>query len=80
MQPLRAKVHHGRLVMDEPTSLPEGEVVFLVPAEAEVSADDGFEDEERAALLGALDRGITAVRSGEHDDADAFARELLARG
>ena len=31
MQPLKARVHNGRLVLDEPTDLPEGEVVELVP-------------------------------------------------
>jgi hypothetical protein len=31
MQTLRAHVHNGRLVLDEPTDLPEGEVVELVP-------------------------------------------------
>jgi hypothetical protein len=31
MQPLRAHVQNGRLLLDEPTSLPEGEVVELVP-------------------------------------------------
>jgi hypothetical protein len=31
MQPLKAHVRNGRLVLDEPTDLPEGEVVELVP-------------------------------------------------
>ncbi len=31
MQPLKAHVHNGRLLLDEPTDLPEGEVVELVP-------------------------------------------------
>ena len=29
MQPLKAHVHNGRLVLDEPTDLPEGDVVYL---------------------------------------------------
>lgn len=81
MQPLRAlraKVHNGRLVLDEPTDLPEGEIVYLHPLEAEVGRDDGFDDEERAALVKALDDGIVAARKGEHVDADEFVRELLA--
>jgi hypothetical protein len=28
MQPLKAHVHNGRLVLDEPTDLPEGEIVL----------------------------------------------------
>lgn len=37
MNALKAKVVGGRLVVDEPTELPEGTEVYLVPAEA--SAD-----------------------------------------
>ena len=78
MQPLKAHVQNGRLVLDEPTDLPDGEVVYLHPVEAEVGADDGFDDEERAALLAALDEGIAAAKRGEHDDAEKFTAELLA--
>lgn len=78
MQPLKAHVKEGRLVLDEPTSLPEGEVVYLRPVEAEVGTDDGFDDDTRAALLTALDEGIAAAKRGEHDDADDFICELLA--
>jgi len=48
MQPLKARVHNGRLVLDEPTELPEGEIVELVPRDA--ALDDEFDDEERAQL------------------------------
>jgi len=37
MQPLKAHVKNGPLVMDEPTDLPEGEVVGLV------LVDDGMD-------------------------------------
>jgi len=40
---LKAKVRGGRLVLDEPTDLPEGSEVDLVP----VDAGDDLEDEER---------------------------------
>jgi len=76
MQPLRAHVRNGRLVLDEPTDLPEGEVVYLQPAD---DADDGLDVEERRALHHALDEGIAAARAGEHVDAEDFMRELLAR-
>jgi hypothetical protein len=29
MQPVKAHVHKGRLVLDEPTDLPDGDVVYL---------------------------------------------------
>lgn len=73
MQSLKAHVHNGRLVLDEPTDLPEGEVVELVPVE------DDFDDEERAELHRALDEGIAAGRAGEHVDGEAFVRQLLSR-
>jgi hypothetical protein len=80
MHPLKARVKNGRLVLDDAvTDLPEGEVVYLHPLEAEVGEGVGFSEEERAALLGALDEGIAAVRKGEHSDADELVRELLAR-
>ena len=31
MQPLKAHVKNGRLVLDEPTDLPEGKEIELVP-------------------------------------------------
>lgn len=79
MPPLRAKVHNGRLVLDEPTDLPEGEVVYLHPVEAEVGRDDDFDDADRAALMKALDDGIAAARNGDHVDADELVEELLAQ-
>ena len=78
MQQLKAHVHGGRLVMDEPTELPEGEVVYLQPAEATVGLDeDGFTQEERQALGQALDEGIAAARAGDHVDAAEFILGLL---
>ena len=50
MSPLRARVENGRLVLDEPTTLPDGTVVELV-----VDDDgDDLTDEERRALHEAL--------------------------
>ena len=77
MQPLKAHVHKGRLVLDEPTELPEGEVVYLQPADASVTVDDGFTHEERQALYHALDNGIAAARAGDHVDAEEFVQGLL---
>jgi hypothetical protein len=80
MQPLRAHVRRGRLVLDEPTDLPEGEVVELMPVGKSVSErTDDFGEAEREALLHALDEGIVAARAGDHVDAGEFVQELLAR-
>jgi hypothetical protein len=78
MQALKAQVRNGRLVLDEPTNLPEGEVVYLQPIDG-AAVDDELDDEERAALQQALDEGIAAARAGDHTDAEEFAQELLAR-
>ena len=80
MQPLKAHVHNGRLLLDEPTDLPEGEVVYLRPAEASIGdEDDVFDEAERRALHEALDEGLAAARAGDHGDAEEFVNELLAR-
>ena len=80
MQLLKAHVHNGRLVLDEPSDLPDGEVVYLQPANVLVEVGDASVDEDdRARLHQALDEGITAARSGDHVDAEEFVKELLAR-
>lgn len=73
MRALKAHVKAGRLLLDEPTDLPEGEVEVYVPDGEE------FTPEERAKLEAALDEGIAAARRGDHSDADEFIQGLLAR-
>jgi hypothetical protein len=76
MQPLKAHVRNGRLVLDEPTDLPEGEVVYLQPVDAVL--DEEFDEEERAQLRQALDESIEQMKAGQTIDvADAMA-ELRA--
>jgi hypothetical protein len=79
MQPLRAKVHNGRLVLDEPTDLPEGEVVDLVPVD-EVLANGGdyLEDEDRKRLHESLEESIEQMKAGNLIDADKALAELRA--
>jgi hypothetical protein len=74
MHALKAHVRNGRLVLDEPTDLPEGEVVYLQPVE-----DDDLDNEERAALHAALRKGSDAIARGDVVDADVVINELLAR-
>jgi hypothetical protein len=45
MQALKAHIHNGRLVLDEPTDLPEGEVVELIPFD-EVAGGDYLDKRE----------------------------------
>ncbi len=79
MQPLKAKVHNGRLVLDAPTDLPEGEVVDLVPVD-EVLARGGdyLDEEERRQLHESLRKGIEQMKAGQLIDADAAIAELRA--
>lgn len=70
MQPLRARVKKGRLVLDEPTDLPEGEVIELVRLD-EVLANGGdyLDDEERKRLHRSIERGLDDVKAGRTVDA-----------
>jgi hypothetical protein len=58
--PLRARVENGRLVLDEPTTLPEGTVIDLV---ADDEGDD-LTDAERQALHRALAASATSAAAG----------------
>jgi hypothetical protein len=42
MQPLHAVVKKGRLVLDEPTDLPEGQVVALLPLDELLAAAESY--------------------------------------
>ncbi len=69
MQPLKARVHNGRLVLDEPTSLPEGEVIYLQPVDGIVPVDgDDLGDEEREALHRELELSMAEAEAGETED------------
>lgn len=73
---VKALVKNGRLVLDEPTDRPEGEVVELI-ALADVIADDrdDLDDAERAELHEPLRESVEQMESGQLND----AREALAR-
>ena len=74
MAPLKARVHNGRLLLDEPTDLPEGEIVYLQPLEEL----DNLDDEERARLHEALRDGIEQMKAGQTIDAAEALAELRA--
>ena len=60
MQPLRATVKNGRITLDEPTDLPEGTTLYLVPAES----PDALDEADERALEDFLERSIEAVQQG----------------
>lgn len=80
MQSVKAHVKNGRLVLDEPTDLPEGEEVELVPLD-EVLARGGdyLDDEERERLHRSIERGIEDVEAGRTVEASTVIAELRAR-
>jgi hypothetical protein len=75
MSPLRARVENGRLVLDEPTTLPEGTVVQLV---ADDEGDD-LTDDERRALHEARSASWQSAETGRFRRASAILDELRQR-
>ena len=66
-------------MLDEPTELPEGEVVELVPLdEALASGGDYLDDEERERLHESLREGIRQMKAGQTVDAAVALAELRA--
>jgi hypothetical protein len=72
---LKARVKAGRLVVDEPTDLPEGTEVELLP----LDPGDWLDDEDRAALHQALTDSDADVKAGRLVDADVILGELRSR-
>jgi hypothetical protein len=80
MRALKAHVKGGRLLLDEPTDLPEGEDVELVPLDEVLAAGgDYLDDEERRRLHASIDRGLEDVRAGRTVDAEFVIAKLRAR-
>ncbi|MBI4956397.1 MAG: hypothetical protein HY908_30550 [Myxococcales bacterium] len=75
MQPLKAHVQNGRLVLDEPTDLPDGQVIYLVP----VDDADVLDDTERAALDAELEAAMAEAARGDVVDGDVVMARLHAR-
>jgi hypothetical protein len=80
MRALKAHFRGGRLVLDEPTDLPEGTEVELVPVDDELLASSGcdLDDEERRRLRESLEH-LEDVRAGRTVDAEQVIAKLRAR-
>jgi len=72
---LKGRVKAGRLVVDEPTDLPEGTEIELLP----LDPGDWLDAADRAALHDALRASDEDVKSGRLVDADAILSELRSR-
>lgn len=67
---VKARVHKGRLLLDEPTQLPEGTVVDLLP----LDPGDWLDPADRAALHRALVASQEDVAAGRLIDAEEVLR------
>jgi hypothetical protein len=72
---IRAQVKNGRLIVDEPTDLPEGTVLDLVVDDE----GDDLDADERAALDEALAKSVDQVKQGMTHPVSEVLRQLRDR-
>jgi hypothetical protein len=72
---IKARVKAGRLVVDEPTDLPDGTELELLP----LDPGDWLDEANRAALHKALRESDADVAAGRLIDADEILKELRSR-
>lgn len=73
MQALKVQVKNGRLVLDEPTDLPDGAEIDVIVMDDELNA------EERAELHASLDRALDDSEAGRGMDAAEYLKQYRAR-
>jgi hypothetical protein len=71
---LKARVHNGRFILDEPTGLPEGTEIALLP----LDPGDWLDPEDRATLHRALAASQDDVEAGHLVEAEEILRDLRA--
>ena len=72
---IKARVHAGRLVVDEPTDLPEGTELDLLS----LDPGDWLDDADRKALHQALRESDVDAAAGRLVDAEEILKELRPR-
>lgn len=72
---IKARVSAGRLVVDEPTDLPDGTELELLP----LDPGDWLDESEREALHEALRQSGDDVTEGRLVDASEILKELRSR-
>ena len=72
---IKARVRAGRLLVDEPTDLPDGTEVELLP----LDPGDWLDEADRAALHEALRESAADVAAGNLVDAGEVLKELRSR-
>ena len=80
MSALKARVENGRIKLDEPTDLPDGQIIELIPLDEVIATDgDDLDDEERAALHRSIDESIEDEEAGNVEDLSKIIAELRAQ-
>jgi hypothetical protein len=74
MRTLHARVVKGHLVLDEPTDLPDGTVLELVPAGE--GPNEELDDEEWAALRPLLERSLESASNRRGQPFEQTLRNL----
>lgn len=72
---IKGRVRGGRVVVDEPISLPEGTEIELLP----LDPGDWLDDADRAALHAALSESEADVAAGRLIDAADVLKALRSR-
>ena len=72
---IKARVHAGRLLVNEPTELPEGTELELLP----LDPGDWLDETDRAALHQALRDSDADVAAGRLVDAEEILKKLRSR-
>jgi len=76
----KIRVENGRIKLDEPTDLPNGTELYLVPAEqlddVVLLQDDGLENAEREELLKAIDESLAEADAGKVEDFSKLIAEM----
>jgi hypothetical protein len=73
MQGLKAHVRSGRIVVDEPTDLPEGSELELV-----VVGNDALDEEDQRELSALLELALDDEDAGRKVNTEAFLEEVRA--
>ena len=80
MRASKIRVENGRIKLDEPTDLPNGTELYLVPAaeldDVVLLQDDGLEDDEREELLKAIDESLAEADAGKVADFSKLIAEM----
>jgi hypothetical protein len=80
MRAPKIRVQNGRIQIDEPTDLPNGTELYLVPATPLAGEPlDELDDEERAELHQAIREGFEDAKAGRTIPAEQWLAELRSR-